>query len=303
MKKILKYGFVLVLLTALMPCTRLRAQVDAQYSQFYANRLFYNPAAIHSDGLFRVSLTDREQYWGTPNHPSYRLLNASYFFQEQKMGVGLTVHQWNANIENDIDIKASYMYRLQVGYDAYFNFGLGIGMIHRFLSRGTLPDGSGYVPGEEDFEKFNPNLDMGLGVEFHTSHILAGVSVQHFPIKLGDNPARAALHSYYYFGYNFGLDENWALFPMVVVRMGDRRTNVDVNVRALYRDIVNFGVSYRIDAVSVMAGVNINKNFSLSYAFDYNIGVTSHTYKPSHELILTYRANWKKKGRPLLRFD
>ncbi len=301
MKRIVEFGFGLILLVALVPASRLRAQSDAQFSQFYANRLFYNPAGMADDNLLHVSLTDREQYWGTAHHPGYRLLNGSYFFNDQNMGVGLTINQWNANIENDLTIKASYMYRLQVGYDAYVNFGVSVGMIHRFLRDGWLPDGSRFIVTDDD--KFNPNLDLGLGVEFHTSHILAGVAVQHMPIKLGDNPARTALHSYYYFGYNFFLDEEWSLFPMLALRMGDRCTNIDLNVRAMYRDLVNFGVSYRLDALALMAGVNINKNFSLSYAFDINIGVTSRRYKPSHELIVTYRCGFRNPDRPLVKFE
>lgn len=301
MKRIFEIALCLVLLFAGF-VREAHAQQDVQFSQFYANRLFYNPAGMADDNLLRVSLTDREQYWGTSNARSgYRLLNGSYFFEDQNMGVGLSIHQWNANIENNLVIKASYMYRLQVGYDAYVNFGISVGMIHRFLRDGWLPNGDRFI--RTDADKFNPNLDMGLGVEFHTSHILAGVAVQHLPIKLGDNPARAAVHSYYYFGYNFFLDEEWSLFPMLAVRMGDRRTNIDINLRAMYRDIVNFGVSYRLDALALMAGVNINRNFSLSYAFDINIGVTSKRFKPSHELILTYRCEFRKPDRPLVKFE
>ncbi|MCH5243831.1 MAG: PorP/SprF family type IX secretion system membrane protein [Lentimicrobiaceae bacterium] len=301
MKRIIEFGLCLVLLTVLMPARKACAQQDAQFSQFFAHRLFYNPAGQADDNLLHVSLTDREQYWGTAKHPGYRLLNGSYFFNEQNMGVGLSLNQWNMNIESEVLVKASYMYRLQVGQDAFINFGLSVGMLHRSLHKGYLPGGEQFIPTDDD--KFNPNLDMGLGVEFHTTNILAGVSVQHLPIKLGDNPSRVAFHSYYYFGYNFFLDEDWSLFPMIAMRMGERRTNIDLNVRASYRDIVNFGVSYRLDALSLMAGVNIGRNFSLGYAFDINIGVTSRRYKPSHELILTYRCEFKSSDRPLVKFE
>lgn len=299
MKRILNISILVVLCGLMLGSKALRAQTDVQFSQFYANRLFYNPAAIQDDGLLRVSLTDREQYWGKdlPTRPSYRLLNGSYFFDEQNMGIALNVHQWNANIENNLLFNLAYMYRLQVGQDAYINFGLNIGAQHRFLSQGYLPSGEIFVP---DAEKFNPNMDMGLGIEFHTTSILAGVSVQHLPIKIGDNPTFTALHSYYYFGYNFFLDENWSLFPIVAVRMAERQTNVDVSMRAVFKDILHFGLAYRLDALVGMAGVSLGKNFSLSYAFDWNIGRTNRLYKPSHELILTFRADFKKPDRPLL---
>lgn len=298
MKNSMKYFFGLVLLLTTASFVKLGAQEAAQFSQFFANRMFYNPAAMNSDGLFRLSLTDREQYLGTPNRPSYRLLNSSYFFDKQNMGVGVTFYQWNANIENNFLFKASYMYRLQVGYDAYINFGLNAGVKQRFLSNGILPSGEVYV---SEGDEFNPNLDMGLGIEFNTSNIVAGVSVQSLPIKIGDNPTFEALHSYYYFGYNFLLDMDWSLFPMVAMRMAEGSANVDVSLRASYRDVVHFGLAYRLDAVVAMAGVSLGKNFSLSYAFDYNIGVTSRLYKPSHEIILTYRALFKRPDRPMLR--
>ena len=276
---------------------RLQAQEAAQFSQFFVNRLFYNPAAINTDGLFRASLTDREQWWGTPNHPSYRLLNTSYYFKDKNMGVGMSLHQWNANVENNVVFKLDYMYCLQVGHDADINFGVNLGVKRRFLSDGILPDGEMYV---STGDEFNPNMDMGLGIEFHTSEIVAGFSAQNLPIKIGKSPSMDAFHTYFYFGYNFELDPDWSLFPMVAARIAEKSDDVDVSLRAIYRDVLQFGVVYRLDAFVITAGVNINRNFGLSYAFDANIGKTSKAYKPSHELTLTYRADFKRPDRPLL---
>lgn len=284
--------------TAVSPqAGKLQGQEAVQFSQFFVNRLFYNPAAINTDGLFRASLTDREQWWGTPNHPSYRLLNASYYFKDKNMGVGMSLHQWNANIENNVVFKIDYMYCLQVGYDAYINFGVNLGVKRRFLSDGILANGDVYV---STGDEFNPNMDMGLGIEFHTSEIIAGFSAQNLPIKLGKSPSLDAFHTYFYFGYNFVLDPDWSLFPMVAARIAEKSANVDVSLRAVYRDVIQFGLIYRIDALVITAGININRNFGLSYAFDANIGRTSKAYKPSHELTLTYRADFKRPDRPLV---
>lgn len=302
MKRMNAKVFGLILLAAVLPASRLCAQQDAQFSHFYANRLFFNPAGMSDDNLLHAGLTDREQYLGSGIQAcGFRMVNGTYFFSDQNMGAGFTAYQWNANIETNLIIKGSYMYRLQVGYDAYVNFGLNAGMIHRFLRQGYRADGEEFIPTPDD--KFNPNLDMGLGVEFHTTNILAGVSVQHLPIRLGANPAREVLHSYYYFGYNFFLDEEWSVFPLLVLRMGERCTNLDMNIRAMYRDLVNFGISYRLDALVFMAGLNIDKNFAVGYAFDINIGSTNRVYMPSHELVLTYRCAFKNPDRPLVKFE
>ncbi len=87
---------------------------------------------------------------------------------------------------------------------------------------------------------------------------------------------------------------------MVAARIAEKSADVDVSVRAVYRDVVQFGLVYRLDAFVITAGVNIDRNFGLSYAFDVNIGRTSKAYKPSHELTLTYRADFKRPDRPLV---
>ena len=86
----------------------------------------------------------------------------------------------------------------------------------------------------------------------------------------------------------------------MAARIAEKSADVDVSLRAIYRDVLQFGVVYRLDAFVITAGVNINRNFGLSYAFDANIGKTSKAYKPSHELTLTYRADFKRPDRPLL---
>ena len=146
-----------------------RAQQDAQFSQFYANRLFYSPAAIvGTDELFRVSLTDREQWWGGGrDRPSYRLLNTSQFFMGKKMGVGLTVYEWNQNVETNFLAKLSYAYHLQVGQEAFFSFGVNAGVMHGFYKNIILPDGS-HGPAVDGDVKTKPNLDLGLAIEFYT---------------------------------------------------------------------------------------------------------------------------------------
>lgn len=268
-----------------------RGQQDAQFSQFYANRLFYSPAAIvGTDELFRVSLTDREQWWGGGrDRPSYRMLNATQYFMGKKMGVGLTVYEWNQNVETNLLARLSYAYHLQVGQEAFFSFGVDAGVLHGFYKGLILPDGSSGVDVDKDM-KTKPNLDLGLGVEFYTREIVAGVSVQHLPIRITKESKKLQLHAYYYFGYLGKINRNWALYPMLVMRMAGKSTNLDASLRVFYHDLIHFGASYRLDAVAIMAGVNIGPHFTFSYACDIPLGNIRHRFTmPSHEFVLTYR--------------
>ncbi len=274
-----------------------RAQEDAQMSQLHANRLFVNPAGIiGTDELFRVSFTDREDYWGKDFagiRPSSRFLNVTQFFKKANSGVGLTVYHQNQNVLNTVWIKASYAYHLQVGKEAFVSFGVNVGYIDGFISDKVIAPG-GEFPNLDDYEK--PNLDVGVGIEFYTNQVVAGISVAHLPIRLIEGGTMFDLHSYYYFGYSYRINQNWTLLPMISLRMARRSTNADINLRAFYRDWVYFGASYRLDAVSLMAGISLGPNFSLGYAIDLNTtGMRKYVHQagkklqPSHEIVLTWR--------------
>lgn len=111
-----------------------------------------------------------------------------------------------------------------------------------------------------------------------------------------------ALHSYFYFGYNYEINQDWSLLPMLTLRTAASQVNLDVNLRCFYKDIVHFGASYRLDAVALMAGVNIGKYVSLSYACDININKATVKLMPSHEFILSFRGCFmcKDSNVPLL---
>ena len=294
MKKILLYVLVVAF------AATARAQEDVQLSQLHANRLYVNPAGIiGTDELFRVSFTDKEQYWGKDFagiRPSSRFLNITQYFGKARSGVGLTVYHQKDNVLNTLQIKASYAYHLQVGREAFISLGVNAGYIDGFIDNSITPDGS-YLPGNELDANFkSPNLDVGVGVEFYTNEVVAGVSVAHLPIRLSSQATMFDLHSYYYFGYSFKLDENWTLLPMISLRMARTSSNIDVNLRAFYAQWVYFGASYRIDAVSLMAGINLGPRFSLGYAIDINLpGMDKFVHRagkrllPSHEIILSYR--------------
>ena len=269
-----------------------RAQQDGQFSQFYANRVFFTPAAIvGTDELFRASLTDREQWWGggRKDRPSYRTLNATQFFMGKKMGVGLTVYEWNQNVEVNLLAKLSYAYHLQVGQEAFMSFGLNAGVMQGWYKDLILPDGT-RAPEVDAAVKTKPNLDLGLGVEFYTREIVAGVSVQHLPIRLSKESKMLALHAYYYFGYLNKINRDWSIYPMLMMRMAGRSANLDITLRAFYSDLLHFGAGYRLDAVVLMAGVNIGPHFTFSYSFDYPLSTIRNQFKmPSHEFVLSYR--------------
>lgn len=305
MKPILYKNIALLISLLFCLAAPLHSQEDARYAHFYENRMFYNPAGMTGDNLFRLSFTDREQWWGSEmknTRPSYRLLSASQFLPRYNMGVGLSVSQWNHNVVNNLSVKASYSYHLQIDHFNFLSFGVNVGFFDNFVSGSVLPNGD-YGVEIDKYVDQNMNIDLGLGIEYYNNEITAGVSVQHLPIKIGDNPAIMELHSYYYLSYDFELRMNWNLMPLLVLRQAGRTIDVDIGLRTYWKDIIYFGGTYSINEISFMAGVSLGKNFSIGYACDVNIGPLK-SYKPSHEFMLIFKGDWveKRKSRSYLRY-
>jgi type IX secretion system PorP/SprF family membrane protein len=62
------------------------------------------------------------------------------------------------------------------------------------------------------------------------------------------------------------------------------------NCNGVFRDSYKGGVGYRThDAIIILIGYNLNRQFSLAYTYDINIGELSNYTSGSHEIGLQYK--------------
>ncbi|MCL2412975.1 MAG: PorP/SprF family type IX secretion system membrane protein, partial [Bacteroidales bacterium] len=261
------------------------AQDDALFTQFYANRLYFNPAATGFSDKFLASLTYRSQWAGDRSlsrheRPSYMLFSAAQFFADQRSGVGLTVYNARQHVQNNLLIKASYAYHLQVDEEAWLAMGVNVGL----LSRGIR---NGQTAGGDLINATNTMSDLGFGVEFYTPEITVGLSVQHIPAIIGSREERQHTHFYFYASYRYAIDDEWMVIPTVFLRNASFVTTVDAAVRVSYLNMFQLGVAWRRDAVALLFGISW-EDFSLGYSFDIHTGHIRGA-RPSHEIVLSYR--------------
>jgi type IX secretion system PorP/SprF family membrane protein len=248
---------------------KISAQQDVQLTQFYDNKMFYNPADAGFSGDLLASLTSRFQWAGTRAiqnaQPQYYLLNVGQFFREQRSGVGVTVYNARQHVRNDLQIKASYNYHAQLGDDAYLAMGANLGFFSKGIREGEV------VEGPVINQTYNMS-DLGLGVKFYTPELQVGLAVQHIPGAVLGAKKSEQLHAhfYYYMMYTHVIDYDWKLLPHVFLKnAAGMSTNVNIGARVIYQNMFQAGLSWRRDAVSVIVGViNIQEAFSLGYSFD-----------------------------------
>lgn len=284
-------------------CGKLSAQDDMQSSQIYANKLYYNPAATGFDDKFFISGAYRMQWAGSTNlakeaRPKYILLNATQFFYDKRSGVGVSIYDGRQNVDHTFQLKAAYAYHMQVQEEAWLSMGTSIGMLSKSVKNSITVEGSSVD------NRMVMLSDWALGVEYYTPELCVGVSAQHIPIVLGEKDYRNHAHFYYYMIYYHQLDEDWRLMPSISLRNSAFITNFDVLMRASYLNKFQAGLGYRMDAFSLLIGMNIGETFALSYSFDIsNKYLNKRGIRPSHEIMLSYRTQLIKKYNTLERLD
>lgn len=164
---------------------------DPEFSQFYNNPLYYNPAFAGVKDGPRFILNFRDQ-WPSLNQ-AFVSYSASYdqFFSKIRSGIGFIVvaDDQGSGIYNSIMLDAEYSYQLKVSDNFNVNMGMEAGYFQSALNWQNLV----FL---DQLNPFNPNTftatqqtppndlkvdgaDFGAGVLGYSKHVYFGFSVQH----------------------------------------------------------------------------------------------------------------------------
>jgi type IX secretion system PorP/SprF family membrane protein len=196
MKRILVIMALLLLTGAV---SRLQAQVDPHFSQYYAYPLYLNPALTGViNGDLRVNANFKNQYATINNAYQTGALSLDYR-PTDKVGLGFNViNQAAGDIGyNYFAAYGSFGYAVPVSRDGFkkISFGVQAGVINRSFDANKAQFGSQFNPGSgfdpslpsnENFLNTNATIfDAGAGVFYydgdplHTANIFGGISAAH----------------------------------------------------------------------------------------------------------------------------
>jgi type IX secretion system PorP/SprF family membrane protein len=292
--------FVIIVFILFGFSSRLLAQIDPHFSQYYAYPIWLNPAltgAIDSNSV-RANINYKNQYPTVNNAYKTGALSVD-FRPTEKVGLGFMVVNQSAGTAgfNYLAAYGSFAYTIKVSDNGYqqMHFGVQAGFINRSFdpSKSQLDDqynpGSGYDPGLPSFENFSSTsaaiFDAGAGVFYANSdpstkaNVFAGVSVNHLsqprdPFATeGINsklPMRYTVHG----GVHLNISDFLNLTPHLLYI---RQHNNDIKALGLYADLNStdakgliLGAMYRLkDAAVAEAGYRFN-NMVLGFSYDFN---------------------------------
>jgi len=295
---------------------------DPQFTQFYANPLYLNPAFAGTTIQSRFVLATRIQWASIPG--AFQTYSASYdqYFPDINSGFGLNIYYDRAGTGglSTTNARLSYAYEIKINRNLFVRPAVEIGYVLRALDFSRLTFGDQLQTdnpssGEIISDQAVQYADVNAGILLYAINYWAGISFHHIntPNESFMNeeslvPMKFSLHG----GYRFNLSEKQTLdrnYVFVAAHYKSQGKFDQLDIGAYYEhNSITLGVWYRglpvaysqtaglsRDAVALLIGY---KQTGLSFAYSYDITISKLGLNTggSHELTIVYEwANKKNK--------
>ncbi|MGQ0827414.1 MAG: PorP/SprF family type IX secretion system membrane protein [Bacteroidota bacterium] len=309
MKKV--YSIVMLSLS-MIAYKNVKAQ-DPEFTQFYANPLYLNPALAGNNICPRICINYRNQWPGISG--TYVTTSASFdrFVYGIKSGIGVIVTNDRAGegTINTTNVSGIYSYQLRIRRDLTMNFGLQATYGQKTLDWSKLTFGDmiedkhGFIYNTNEV----PNrakksfVDFSGGVVVFTKRFYGGFAAHHInqpdegflgPSKL---PVKLTGHA----GAIFKISEDANISPNILFQQQQDFQQLNLGLYINKGALVG-GLWYRnMDSFIVLIGVQ-HGVLKFGYSYDVTISKLTNVTAGSHELSLGLQFTCKKprpKYRPI----
>jgi len=304
MKKIVTLVFVLISGLSY-------AQQDAQFSNYMYNTLSFNPAYAGSRGTTSIYLSQRKQWVGLEGAPSTNSLSYHSPLGSSNVGIGLSLlNDAIGPVEENL-ISLDISYSIQTSYDSQLAFGLRASahMLNVDFTQLNIFNPSDVLAQSNINNRVSPNI--GFGMFWYSDKSYVGFSIPNLletsHINKGLNSSvssisKERLHYHFTAGHVFNISQDILFKPAILTKIvSGTPFQLDLSSNFQIYDKFTIGASYRLDAaVSFLGGFQINRNWLLGYAYDFDTNNLSTYNSGSHEVFLRYevfRSNRVKSPR------
>jgi type IX secretion system PorP/SprF family membrane protein len=282
------------------------AQQIPLYSQYYFNRMVFNPAYTGENNGTEAYLMGRRQWTGLNGYET-KGLSISGAPQDKNIGLGLHYINDVNSILNTNSIYGNYSYNIKFSDENQLRFGLSLGVID---SRYDL---SNVIVNNTDDpvlrflnSKGGAVMDGAIGAVAKFSNFHMGVSVlqlfnseESFADNVG-NEVRLSYKPHYILstGIKIPIGESMDLEPLLMYRgVSNAPGQFDVNLMLNWTGKGWLGLAYRDDyAMSIMTGLNLADRVKVGYNYDWSISEYSAALGGTHEFMLGFRLDKKQEG-------
>lgn len=297
--------------------------IAAQNSPVLSHFMFFkqqaNPASVGSEDALDVAAVYRAQWVGINGNPTVQALSVQSPLNVLNSSVGLFIINEMQGEERYTSAMLSYAYRHSFKKISLAG-GVSAGIFQRAIDGSKLrsPEGNyeaGRIDHEDDFipDKLTSAIaaDLNVGIYLSTRKLYAGISANNVlesNVKLQGQGVQTEVENPRYYtavaGYRIKVGKKLNLIPNVSLRTDFINTQAEINTILQYKDNIYGGMSFRgfapdlKDAVVLMAGFKIFKNFRVGYSYDIALSSLNEVNSGSHEVYLRYAINIKELVNP-----
>lgn len=295
---------------------------DPQFSQFYANPLYLNPAFSGTSIQSRLVFSSRVQWASIPG--AFQTYSASYdqFFPKLKSGFGFNIYYDKAGTGGlaTTNPRLNYAYEIRINRRLFVRPGIQIGYVFRSIDYNKLTFGDQLVTnnpisGEIISDQSVGYIDYGAGALLYAPNYWFGFALNHLNTpnqsllnEVSPVPLKFSLHT----GYRFDLKGKSALDQeslFIAAHYKQQKKFGQLDLGAYYEyNAITFGIWYRgipiinqstglisNDAIVLLVGYG-QGNFNIGYSYDLTISKLGLNSGGSHEITVTYEwANRKNR--------
>lgn len=309
---------------------------DIQYSQFYANVLYLNPAFAGNANALRGIFHQRLQWPALDAKYITSHVSVDTYFSDINSGVGLMIYKdWQgSNTLSSMETALQYAYELHLTRKHSFRAGLQVSYVSRFVDYSVLsfPDQysqNGYLGPQTNQPTHLDNVryvDFTSGGIFYSHNYWVGLAYAHMSQpnqSFLNEESRLPYKLDFTAGYRIDIEKKTTinelnqgrdiyLTPTVHYKSQGKSDQLDLGVYFLYDQLIT-GLWYRglplakqyrsglqnNESVVAIVGWKINR-LSMSYSYDFTVSklVRANT-GGSHEINITYIYKPSKQHKPM----
>ncbi|MCD7971732.1 MAG: type IX secretion system membrane protein PorP/SprF [Candidatus Azobacteroides sp.] len=289
-----------LLFVCLLCVSGIKAQFDAQFSQYWAVENYFNPAKAGSE-LNKINLTAlyNMQWLGMPGAPKTTFITAEAGINlfERNHGVGASFYNEKIGLYSLSTFAAQYAFKIKL-FEGIMSFGLEAGLFNlSFDGGGLYSPSSDYHnssdPGMPTGNEKGSKLNVNFGMRYSTKNYYVGVSSTKLtePVIEFNDLISTYVGRVYYLTAGGNIQMSNLLYqirPSFLVKSDFLTTQIDLTARVFYNEFLWGGLSYRWNEALIFAiGAEI-RNIRFGYAYDYSTTAIAKVSSGSHEITLSY---------------
>lgn len=310
MESIRIYTILMLLLVLTALPFAATAQQEAMHSQNIFNKQMFNPAYTGYREGFNVTALHRSQWVGFKGAPTTEYVTIDAPLKIDELAVGGTIMFDKIGPSSELSLSGDFAYRLRLSNRSTLAFGAKATLALYQANLNGLELISDHTGGSDNFFNYNPQAvilpNVGFGAYYYSKKYYIGVSMPKMirnKLEKRDASMYTLLEGkteptlYLMGGYLFKLNRDFKLQPSLLIKgtMG-APASINANVQLHYLKVFSLGAFYSFGEVAgAVFQWQFHEQWKLGYSFDLAVTRMFQTNVGSHEIMLNYALNKRKK--------